>query len=594
MKNKGTIFYLLAVSFTILAGCSKVLDKSDLNSFSGTQVFNSLDLARAYLSRVYNENSPGWPGGDGWPPDGDFMKCTDEEAGNTRYFEGTVTVDNTIDDFGTSVSANNIWGRLRAINQFIENIDGGSLTETQKKQLKGQALFFRAWDYYTLVRLYGGVPLVLTTQNAIGQKNLEKDFLPRNKTSECIAQMADDLDSAAAYLPGTWPSTDDWGRITSGAAMALEGRILLMWASPEFNPDDQQDRWQAAYDANQNAITILKANGFGLNSSYQDMWFQEVGNPEAVWSIGFNNSSADQLQRNENWDSHNRPQYLGGGGSNQPAMGVVNAFPMINGKPITDPSSGYDSTLFYKNRDPRFYATIGYNGGAYPINGTADNKLWTYTVDGTGAEPNTPTSGFYCKKAIDPDLAQSNVQYAGTDFMEIRFAEVILNLAESACGINKVDEAYSGIEKIRARAGIEPGSDGLYGLAPSMNRAEMFKAILHERQIEFAFEGQRFWTLKRWKLFESLLNGTRRMGISISLNTSAISGVAFAAMRDTMNLDEAYEKYFTVTPKTLDNQYTINWQSNYYFFAIPQDAINNDPKLEQTKGWPGGTFDPLQ
>src|SRR5699024_1426001 len=218
----------------------------------------------------------------------------------------------------------------------------------------------------------------------------------------------------------------------------------------------------------------------------------------------------------------------------------------------------------------------------------------TYTVDGTSVESDATTSGFYCKKAIDPDLKLNDVPYAGTDWMEIRYAEVVLNLAESACGIGKLNEAYDGLVAIRKRAGIEAGANNLYGLKPNMTRDEMFKAILHERQIEFAFEGKRYWDLRRLKLFEPLLNGTKRTGVTIKLNTSAISADDFAAQRDTMNLDYAYENYFEIESKVLDTKFEINWQPNYYFFALPQQALDNDSKLKQTKGWPGGTFDPLK
>jgi hypothetical protein len=180
--------------------------------------------------------------------------------------------------------------------------------------------------------------------------------------------------------------------------------------------------------------------------------------------------------------------------------------------------------------------------------------------------------------------------------LEIRFAEVLLNLAESAAGINKMDEAYAELKEIRKRAGIEAGADNMYGLKAGMTRAEMFKAILDERQVEFAFEGKRYWDLRRHKLFESTLNGKRRTGITITLKTGAgiPSAAEFAANRDNVSLDEAYTKYFTIAPKTMDTKYAIGWKPQYYFFALPQAAINNNPKLEQTMGWNGGTFDPLQ
>lgn len=583
---KRSVIIILCFEAILFFGCSKVLDKTDLNSFSEQQVFNDSLLTDAYLSYLYDQDSPGWPSGD-WP------KVSDEIGGETVYFDGTVQV-NTVTDYGVSLTDQNVWGKIRGINQFLQKIESGNLSRDFKNKEEGQARFFRAWLYWGLVELYGGVPLVLNPENAVGEANLASTYVPRNKTSECISQIINDLDFAIANLPGKWDNAN-WGRITSGAAAALKGRILLYYASPQFNPNDLKDRWQAAYDANDTALQILTANGFGLYPDFKNIWFKEVGNPEAVWSIGYNNSTADQLRKNDTWDNATRPAYLGtGGGSNQPTKQIVDAFPMMNGKDITDPTSGYDSILFYKNRDPRFYATIAYNGCVWPINGNANYRLWTYYVSGKSVEPTATTTGFYCRKAIDPNLPIGQVQYAGTDWIEIRYAEVLLNLAESACGIGRIDEAYQWLIAIRKRAGIDPGPNGLYGLTPNMTRDQMFKAILHERQIEFAFEGKRYWDLRRWRLFEPLLNGTRRTGITINLNTSKISATLFASMRDTMNLDSAYKKYFTIVPKVLDTKYAINWQPNYYFFAIPQQAIDNNPKLEQTMGWPGGTFDPLK
>lgn len=574
----------------ILPGCSKVLDKTDLNAFNENQVFNDSLLARGYVDYIYDQNSPGWPSGD-------WLKVTDEIAGETPYFDGSVQV-GKVADYGTSTDANTVWGKFRTINQFIEKMDKSTLSPAYKARLAAQVKFFRAYRYFELIKLYGGVPILLNVQDGIGQAAKDASELPRNKTSECIAQIVKDLDDAIAGLPGKWDDGDDWGRITSGAAAALKGRVLLYWASPQFNPNDLQDRWKAAYDANKQAMDLLTANGYGLNPDFQNMWFKEVDNPEAVWSVGYNNQTADQLKKNDGWDNSTRPAYLGtGGGSNQPVWQIVNAFPMKDGKKIDDPTGefAYNPQLFYKNRDPRFDATIAYNGCTWSINGNEKYRLWTYFVGSKSAEPKSSSStGFYCRKAIDPKVGISDVQFVGTDWMEIRFAEVVLNLAESAIGINKLPEGYEGIEQIRERAGIEAGSDGLYGLKSGMDRTELFKAVLYERQIEFAFEGKRYWDMRRWKLFESTLNGTSRTGVKISLNTSLISGPDMEAQRDTMDLDELYTKYFTFQNQDLDTKFLINWQSNYYFFPLPQQAIDNDPLLLQTKGWNDGTFDPLQ
>lgn len=583
---------ILPVLVFTLASCEKALDKTDLTAMNGETVFNDSTLARTYVDYIYDQNLPGW--GGTW---GNIPSYSEESFGESKYFEGTLQISD-VSDLGTSSASSSNYGKIRAINQFLQEVETGSLSRNWKNLLEGQAYFFRAWRYWELVKLYGGVPLVLSPLDAVGSEAKDAARLPRNTTSECIAQISKDLDKAMELLPGKWSNTSDWGRVTSGTAAALKGRVLLYWASPEFNPSDLADRWQAAYDANKKAYDLLTANGYGLNSSYDNMWFQEVNNPEAVFVTGYNTATGDQTKKNNGYDNNTRPAYLGtNGGSNQPSWQMVKAYPMKDGKMPGSSKYAYSDQLFYKNRDPRFDKTIAYNGCNWPITGVTNYRLWTYYVGSKSVESQKPTStGFYCRKAIDPNVSSSNVQYSGTDWMEIRFAEVVLNLAESACGINKLDEAYSGLVAIRKRAGIEAGSDNLYGLTTGMNRAAMFTTILNERLYEFAFEGKRFWDLRRWKLFESTLNGTRRTGITITLKSSGVPS-DFAANRDTYatnNLDDVYTKYFTIASKTLDTKYAINWQSTYYFFPIPQAAIDNDPNLLQNVGWNNGTFDPTK
>jgi hypothetical protein len=325
------------------------------------------------------------------------------------------------------------------------------------------------------------------------------------------------------------------------------------------------------------------------------LWFQEVNNPEAVWVTCYNNKVGDQINKNMTWDNNTRPSYLGtGSGSNQPTWEIAQAFPMKSGKNIEEKGSGYDAQLFYKNRDPRFNQTIAFNGATWAINGNPNYRLWTYFVNNKTVEQKATSTGFYVRKAIDPNLAPGAVANAGTDWIEMRYAEVMLNFAEAACGVNKLDEAYAQLTELRKRAGIEPGADGYYGLNPKMSRAQMFEAILHERQVELAFEGKRFYDLRRWKKFETVLNGKSRNGVTINLKSSAITPEEFAARRDGMNLDSVYKNYLEIVPKKLDTKYLVNWKPEYYFFAIPQQALTNNPRLEQNIGWPSGTFDPLK
>ena len=581
------IFTLCILALLGLASCEKVLDKTDLGSVNGNLIFKDSILARMNLDYIYDQNLPNWGGTWGTRPD-----LSDESSGESKFFEGTLVV-NDVTDFGTALNATNNYGKIRVINMFINDVNSGPIAQATKNRLNAQALFFRAWRYFDLVRLYGGVPLVTKPLQAVGVEARDLAFLPRNTTTESYKQIVSDLDSAILFLPGKWGSSD-WGRITKGAAAALKGRVLLFAASPQFNPSGDAAKWQAAYTANKQAYDLLVASGYGLHASFDQLWFQEVNNPEAVFLTGFNTSTGDQVRKNNGYDNSTRPSYTGtGGGSNQPSWEMVKAFPMKDGKKIGESTKyPYTDQLFYKNRDPRFDKTIAYNGANWPLNGNTSFKVWTYFVNNKTVEVRASNTGFYTRKAINPTVGVSDVQFSGTDWIEIRFAEVLLNLAESACGINNLDEAYTQLKAIRKRAGIEAGTDGMYGLKANMSRDEMFEAILFERQIEFAFEGKRFWDLRRWKLIEKTLNGKRRTGVTINLNTTGVPA-DFATTRDNVDLDLAYSKYFTIVTKQLDTKYAINWKPEYYFFAIPQSALDNNPKLIQNNTW-GGGFDPLQ
>lgn len=597
--KKLNIFFALAIALSIVVSCSKVLDKRDLGALQPDIVFGDSNLSMGYIDYIYNQNLPVWGGTSGTVAD-----RSDESYGNNKYMEGTLTIDD-VADFGTSLtSTSSPWFKLRAINDCIEQVEAGTISQTLKNKIKGQAYFFRAWRYFELVKLYGGVPLVLHTLPAVGDANKEAAMLPRNKTSECITQIINDLDSAAILLPGNWPSGSDWGRITSGAAKALKGRVLTYWASPQFNPSQSADRWETAYQANLNAKQTLEENGFGLNEDYANMWYEEVGNPEAVFVTGYNTSDDDQFKKNNSYDNSTRTKVAGGSGSsNQPARELVDAYPMLDGKQPGNSVYAYDAQTFYNNRDPRFYATIAYNGSTWKLNGIEYPRFWFYYSEGSKYAPFTanttetsPTNtGFFCRKAIDPEIPVSVVPYCGTDWIEIRFAEVLLNLAEAACGSNRITEAYDMLKAIRKRAGVEEGADGLYGLKAGMSQAEMRNAILLERKIEFAFEGKRYWDMRRYKLFEIELNGKRRMGTTYTFQASADIATHddFMNVRDNITLDAAYTGNMLLQPKELD-AYDINWQPNYYFFALPQTTLDNNPALQQTTGWPNGAFDPLQ
>ena len=542
-----------------LGGCHDILDLKDLTAVNETDVWHDAELAEAYVSRIYADNLPGWSTGE--------AGMSDESPGGGSYMYGQLT-ENSV----------NYWpyGQIRRINILLSEIDKGSLDPALVRRLKGEALFFRAWRYWEMVKRYGGVPLILEPQD------LTDDLLvTRAPTSVVMSQIIADLDSAIAMLPDGSPGND--GRVHKGTAMALKGRILLYYASPQFNRTDDPQRWQAAYEANRQARDYLAGRGFGLYSDFEKLWFDEM-NVEVIFVRRYSYPVSTH-----DWAAATRPldESQGATGANRPTLELVNSFPMKDGRPI-DGHPDYDPVYFWKNRDPRFKATIAYNGAVWELSGKTGRRQWTYV----GGESNNPTpTGFYTRKAVNPAEDAFAAYNGTTQWIEIRYAEVLLNLAEAANAIGRTDEAYEQIIALRKRAGIEPGPDGLYGLEPGMDRARMQDAIMLERKIELAFEAKRHWDLRRNMLFEKELNGKRRHGLRITLKVPAQQ---WNQVRDTVNLDVSYDQYFAHEIIELDTQFSINWQPNYYFYAIPSSHLQLNSKLEQTMGWAGGTFDPLK
>lgn len=614
--------YIAALGIFLLGACNKVLDKSDQSAVDPDYLFKDSALVQLNMDNIYYNNQPLFGGSN----TSSVLSGTHPELSEEGYAATNAIMNGTISlgssepgDFGTSLNSNNgtpsnNWGKIRQLNTFITSLRASTLPVYTKAKFEAQARFWRAFRYWDIVRIYGGVPLVLEPLPGVGQAARDSALLPRNKTSECFTQIVADLDYAIANLPGKWTNSADWGKITSGAAAALKGRTLLLYASPMFNPTDLATRWQAAYDANLQAKTIIDANGGALFSSYKNMWFTEANNSEAIMVTCYNNATSDQQKRNNGWDKSCRPATMLGSGSNAPSWEMVLSYPMKDGKMPGSSSYTYYDSLYYKNRDPRFDATIAYNGCVWPLDGNSTRKQWMYfeTASGSTEGSSYSSTGFYCRKAVsESSFPSGDPTYSGTDWMEIRYAEVLLNLGEAAVGINKTaqtDEGYTALIAIRKRAGIDAGSNNLYGLTAGMTRTQLFDAILLERKIEFAFEGKRFWDLYRWKRMSDL-NGWYRNKVKIQLKTGSgiptaanLKDAANANFRDGLNIDNMMATFFTMTRNDkhdasnsttkLDN-YAINFLSSYYFFPIPKNAITNNPNLVQNNSW-GGAFDPLQ
>ncbi|WP_291594195.1 RagB/SusD family nutrient uptake outer membrane protein [Bacteroides sp.] len=600
MKEKINILSLKALTVAAVicfTGCSDdfLKDKKVYGSFDGSVVYEYYETAKSRIDYLYRCLLPNATGGSNALSDivsaginDDFSKCT-EEYGEYSLFNNPseiLTIQSVPDYFYVINGETSPWGRIRECNDVIEGVTGSeTLTQTEKEELLGQAYFFRAWRYYLLVKMYGGVPIVDHVQNpVIGDGNGENLVIPRSSTKDCVNFICDDLDLASRYLPVRWPNESDYGRITSGAALALKGRMLLLYASPLFNRADDQSRWKAAYDANSAAITALKAGNFGLAyesnggdnnaKNWAKMFADYTGGSEAVFVTLYNNVSpiaGQNINKYNLWEQGIRPGNINGGGGRTATSEMVDLFPMADGKRPGESTYTYskeDSKIFM-NRDPRFYRTFAFPGVEWKFNSGdvdfsddtmnglcpsyytsgADYELWNYCwyVSATDlADPSrsgyaadklgTKNRSVYVRKRSNDDPSsslnvftdnssgdQQGFRRSAAPYMEIRYAEVLLNLAESACGAGGTyhAEGVQALKDVRARVGYTAANN--YGLNTDIesDRAKLFAAVLYERQVELAYEGKRAYDMRRWMLFDG---GAGQGALNASWALSGFSG----------------------------------------------------------------------
>lgn len=610
IKHTGTYLIVSAVALlAVLSSCKKNSEFFDIEDPQGidSRIWNDPGAVGLFLNRTYGLIIPQWPA-PGTAPGNIHITSDEMNGGNTAFLYGTLT-ENSVTDMGTQ---NNITGNryfdIRRCNLGLEGLGSSStIPEADKKIMRGQFYFLRAYTYFRMVNLYGGVPLVLEVQNLTDEGVPQ---VPRSKTSDCIAAIVKDLDSAAANLPALWLGSDI-GRVTRGTAMAMKGKVLMYWASPQFNPSNISSRWEDAYQANKVAYTQCVADGYILIPRYADIFTTE-DHREAMLVRKYNTSR----DFGTNIEAMIRPfSESGATPTFQPTWNLVQSYPMRDGMPATA-ANGYNAVQYWRDRDPRFDASIVYNGAAWPLSGKGNRRQWVYNGINDESSGSIQT-GFYSKRfsngALTPTQAVYNSNSGGgngLDWIEMRFAEVILNLAECANETGRMTEAKSMVRLTRQRAGIVAGAND-YGLGVANDAAAMRSLVLNERQVEFALEGKRHFDLRRTRNF-GLISARQSYKVAVKLPYVAgnapnppVAGRIYLDVpnaqgirpRDTLDINNlaTYTAVFNTpgTVATIESS-PISIPDRYYFYAIPNFFSQNSFVIEQTLGWINGTFDPLK
>ena len=536
----------LLFSFALLASCKKdFLQRDPGVPIDYDKVFSDAQLAAGFGDNSYNFLLNDYARLT--TANGMTSQFTDESISNT----GDVVVNVINSGRFTNTSATdviNVYGQMyrgiRNTNVMLANIDRVPWTDPVRynpKYIRGEQLFLRAFFYYELLKRFGGV-VILDKAQTITEASAD---LPRSSYDETVAFVIKDLNEAATLLPDEWPASN-YGRATIGAAMALKARTLLNAASPLRNPEANGAKWKAAADA---AKAVMDLRKYTLEQSYGDVLIKE-SSPEyimisvkapRVWTGYINNFIAP-------------PSYGGQQSLIAPTQNHVDLYEMSNGKPITDPTSGYNAQNPYLNRDPRFYNNIIYNDQTWQ-----GRKVQTNTggLDVSATSNIYTKTGYYLKR-LWPEQINRTSGTAVLNFVYLRYAEILLSYAEAlneAEGPNS--EVYTSVNAIRTRAGIP-------ALPAGLSKDAMRARIRNERAVEFAFEDMRWWDILRWKKGQEIVAQPMK-GIVITKPTTTT---------------------FSYSVTTLPSNFQKVFEDHMHVYPIPlAEILKSNGVLKQNPGW---------
>ncbi len=546
-KNKMKKFVIILLGMTLIVACDDdILNQVPKDSLNEELVWTDPVGAKQFINGIYGEmqsgfdrNYDGWARGlylyDGASDDGEVaMTWTHSQLLQTGIYNTTY------------IPWGNMWpiyyGLIRKTNVALENLDRlGENNQDIINELKGQVYFLRGMIYHELLRLFAykpgneGVPLIdrsLTVDDDLS--------IPRASYDDVVEFILADLDRAAELLPAK--GEIEAGRATSGAAYALKGRVLMY-----------AERWAESAAASK---MVINNGRYSLYPDYRTL-FLDKNNNEIIFAKKFaypdkHHQSGGGGTQGAGWDVYNSPDIFrgatgdGGWGGNMPTQNFVGSYEMTDGL-SQENSPLYNLQDPYKNLDPRFYATVVYNGATFRdvlIDLSNDSPVRRFL----------PT-GYFLRKFHDEDL----VLYATNsdqDWIFIRYAEVLLNYAEAQNEASGPDgSVYDAINTIRSRPSVNMPS-----LPAGLSQSEMREKIRNERRIELAFEEHRYFDIRRW-------------------------GIANQVYNDMQAMDIVKNPDGTFTYQVRHNYEIRDFVEKMNVIPIPQDEIDKNPEANQILGW---------
>ncbi len=592
MKNKIYIV-LIGLSFTLWS-CNDYEDVP-VEKHTLEYVFSTTDSlgidAMKYLNGVYSvlrttsygHNRVG----------GDYLDAATDDAITSITSNNTITKLSRGQYTASARVTDMAWGEyytgIRRANTFINNIDRVPLKETfnnhkaqnipMNRAWKAEARFLKAFYYFELLKRYGAVPLI----GNIPYELDEPIELPRNTFEECVNYITSELDAIKDSLRSAPIANinNDGHVVTAGAAMALKSRVLLYAASPLFNQSPlaannpnvgyteyKAERWQKAADAAKTFIEDWgpdgRYGGYALMNDYREVFLQYYsGNAkEVIFHVQGSSGNKDVETANGPYGYSGNAK---GNARTSPTQDLVNSFPMKDGIPIgQSPKYTYSfNSSMYDNRDPRLNYTVLHQGSHWLSSTLATYEGGRSNPTGT-SETKTKTS-YYMSKFMGK--FENTVEYSGVtrNWVLFRYAEILLNYAEAQ---NEADlaagktapnqDVLKAIRDLRKRAGID-GDDGTYGIPNNATCLQLQQTIRNERRIEMAFEEQRYWDIRRWKIAEDVFS-------------KPIKGLVITLIAGNMQFLEK---------DVLD----MKFDTRRYLYPIPYSEVNKNSNMVQNPMW---------
>lgn len=537
------IKYILFILILGLVSCDDYLDRAPDVNLDEEKVFTDFLNAQRFQADIYSGLTSRFNAVGNYQPV-PLSSASDESESNAGY-HGTKGFNmGTYNGLDANISF--YYSAIRKANLFLKNAERIPFPDNQtKEQMLGEVYFLRAFYYNEILKRFGGMPILTEENLFIPGDDLMR---PRDTYRDCFAFIMTDLEKAINMLSVTL-NTNEYGRATKGAAMALKARVLLYAASPLFSKqkgilgmdgtvDDWYEKdgktwWLKAAEAAKAVIDLTDKTGNLAYSLYQTsaqnkaddyekLFFKrhEHGNNEIIFykhaaPAGFGSDEINVWMPSGDF---------GGAGAVQPTQNFVDLFEMSNGKYIDEAGSGYDPLTPYLNRDPRFYKIIIYHGSTWQ--GTKMDLSTTSAQFPSG----TFLTGYFVRKYVPEEVKKNSTTTSYHNWIFFRLAELYLDYAEA---MNEAEgptqRVRDAVNTVRARSGVVPLPAELTG-----DKQSMRKRIQRERAIELCFEEQRWWDARRWSSGEDGELATKwfsgqmiRMVITKSGNDSNFSREAY-------------------------------------------------------------------